>query len=146
MHLEQGGAVLVVVRMHGTQQAELIGDGGGVRQQIGNRESGLTTRPHRDVGAEGEESCCAVVTMLLRQRRVHRLAVLLLNERLWIKEVHLRGAAGHEEEDDPLRPRLNHRSAHSERIGCCIQQTMQGHRAKARASLAQPGAAGGGER
>ena len=108
MKQQRGGLVLVVVRMHGTQQAKLIGDGGGVRQQIGNRESGLTARPHWDVGAEGEESRCAVVTMLLRQRGVHRLTVLLLDERLRIEEIHLRGAARHEEEDDPLGPRLHH--------------------------------------
>lgn len=83
--------------------------------------------------------------MLLRQRGIHGLAVLLLDERLGIEEIHLRGAAGHEEEDDTLRPWLEHRSAHRERIGRRIQQTMQGHRAKARAGLAQPGAAGGGE-
>ena len=71
VHLEQSGAVLVVVRMHGTQQAKLIGDGGGVWQQIGNRESGLTARPHRDVRAKGQQPFCAVMTMLLGQRGLH---------------------------------------------------------------------------
>jgi hypothetical protein len=116
-----------------------------MRQQIGNGDSGLAAGQHWDVGAERQQPVGALMTMLLWQRGIHRLAMPLLDERLWIKEVHLRGTAGHKEKYDTLCPRLNDRGAHSERIRCRLQQTMHGHRTKTCAGLTQPSAAGGGE-
>jgi hypothetical protein len=85
------------------------------------------------------------MSVLLGQRSVYRLSVPLLDEWLRIKEVHLRGPTCHEKEDDTLGPWLDQRNSYSKRIGGCMQQTIQGHRAKAGAGLAQPGAAGGCE-
>ena len=53
--------------------------------------------------------------VLLGELRIDGLAVLLLDERLWIEEIHLRRASRHEEENHAFRPRLDHRGAQRER-------------------------------
>jgi hypothetical protein len=130
--------------MHRTEQAQLIGNGSGVWQQIGNGDARLATRSYGDVRAKGQQAFRALVTMLLGQGCVHRLSVPLLNQRLRVEKIHLRRAACHEEKDDAFCLGAEQRRAYGEWVCCRLQKTVKSYRAEACAGVAQPCATRGG--
>lgn len=89
MELECGWAVLVVVRVNGAQEAEFIGNGGGVREEVGDGDAGLASWTHGDVGAECEQALGAFVAVLFGEGSVDGGSVMFLDEGFRIEEVHL---------------------------------------------------------
>ena len=53
--LQRRAGVLRVVGVHAAQEAEVIGDGGEVRHQIGDHHAALSARTHRSHGLEREK-------------------------------------------------------------------------------------------
>ena len=146
VQLQQGASVGRVVGMDGANHAQIIGPRTDVREQVADGQAALTVLlelPGRlqQVARAGE--------LHPRFLAGKRLAVVPLQRRLGIKRVHLRRAAVHEQEDDPLGLRLEVRRSHRQGSavafiapGLRTQQSPQRQQAEPVGGLPQHVAAG----
>ena len=118
--------MLRVIGVHAAQEAQVIGDGGEMRHQIGDHHAALAAWAHRCHGLECEELVGANLGDFLAQGRVNLLPVFAGDEVFRVEEIHLRGTTLHEEEDDALGPWHHAGEAGRNRIRSRAGDVVQG--------------------
>ncbi len=118
VELEGGAGVLWIVGAHATEEAEIVGDRGEVGHEIGDHHAALAARFDGGHCFEGEKLFGADLGDFFAERRIDGLTVHSVDVIFGIEEIHLRGAAAHEEENDAFGFWLERRGFDGERIGC----------------------------
>jgi hypothetical protein len=114
VHLQAGAVVIDVVGDHRADEAKIVHASGDVREQFADGRAALAVAGEAPWGSE-QIPRLRSLQLWLGERE--RLALHLGELRLRIEQVHVRWAAGHEEEDDALRFRGKLRRLHRERVG-----------------------------
>ena len=104
--------------VHGPHQRDVIRAGGDVRQQIADFHAALAVFFEDTAGAHhrGRILLQKGKLRISHDRIGQRLSVVFVEQRLGIKEIHLRGAAFEEDEDTSLRLRREMRHSRGKRI------------------------------
>ncbi|MCE9608640.1 MAG: hypothetical protein K8R23_00270 [Chthoniobacter sp.] len=111
---ERGLEVVVVVAAHGAHEADVVHALADVREEIA--DLGAAGPAGFEVPERREENVGAFVRSAL--------AAVGLEPRLWVERVHVRHAAGHEEEDHALRFAGEMRDARRQRLGAVLGEQM----------------------
>ena len=111
VHEAERGLMIWHIGIHGADDAEVIGIGGGFGKDVAHLQAALTILLE---GKRRLQSCSGRAFGLQHTRQ--RLAIELRQQRLRVKGIHLRRSTIHEEVDHPLRFRLMMRLTHAERV------------------------------
>jgi hypothetical protein len=114
VHLKAGAVVIDVVRDHRADEAKIVHASGDVREQFADGRAALAVAREAPWGSE---QIPRLRSLQLGLGEGERLALHLGELGLRIEQIHVRWAAGHEEEDDALRFRGELRRLHRERTG-----------------------------
>lgn len=127
VELEGGAGVLRIVGAHATEEADIVGDRREMGHEIGDHHAALAARFDGGHGFEGEKLFGPDLGDFFAQRRLDGLTVHSVDVLLWIEEIHLRGAAAHEEENDAFGFWLERSGFDGERVGCggCAGEVVQ---------------------
>ena len=141
VHLADAGGMVDAVRLAGTDDREVIGAGGDVRDPVGEPLAGLAVLLPLALRSEEGRLGFAHRGDDRAETVGQALAGQFVQQRLWVEEVHLRRTAFHEKEDDALGAGLDLTDAGLQRRAgggdddLLGEQVAEGHGAEAEAGV-----------
>src|SRR5262249_49623746 len=132
------------IAVTGTQHGKVVDPCGGVREQVGNLDAGLTVLLEDALTAKQAGILLDELILRLAELCGTRLAVEVIQERLGVEGVEMTGSAGHEEENDSPGPGTGFvRRLRGERVGrgaaqvVLVEEGSQGQRPEATEGFAE---------
>ncbi len=132
MHAERRVVMIRVRGVHRTDQRDVVHALGHVWKQRTDLRAAFAVRRKIPLRAFQKNALVTGPVLDLRMVQFHLLAVIANERRLGVEAVHVRHAAGHEQEDHAFRLRRKLRCARRQRIGIVGQQLLHDPRKQQR--------------